>query len=117
MTTSYWWVCIVCGQSSGRWGGGRCTVSSGTVGPAPSAGAERGQKVRRSAGRAGVEGEDHQGAEHDGHGERQVERSLEDHAGAGPLGVVVDDRPDPVGAVDLSLIHISEPTRLGMISY
>src|SRR5665648_504691 len=38
---------------------------------------------------------------------------IDEHIGAATSGLVADAR----ALVDLSLIHISEPTRLGMISY
>src|SRR2546430_6849819 len=46
-----------------------------------------------------VEGEDHQRAEEDGERRGGVEQRLQPEAGVLPLGVVVDDRAQAVGAV------------------
>src|SRR5450756_2070075 len=42
---------------------------------------------------------------------------IDDHDGAGLHGPFGDHARNGRGSQDLSLIHISEPTRLGMISY
>src|SRR4051794_7305258 len=86
ITTSYWWVCI--GVDAFLF----LEESSGC--------AERREQVGRGARRARVEREDHERAEDDDDGERQVQEALEDEAQTVPLGVVVDDRADAVGAVD-----------------
>src|SRR3954464_15215488 len=65
ITTSYWWVCI----------GVDAFLS---LGVRASGRAERRQQVCRRAGRARVEREDHQGAQHDDDGEGEVQHGLEE---------------------------------------
>src|SRR5689334_18616643 len=61
--------------------------------------AEAGEVQGRAAGGARVEREDHQGPEHDDDDERRVEQGLQPEPGLVAVGVVVDDRPYAVGAV------------------
>src|SRR3954463_10436957 len=93
MTTSYLWTCMLDALSVGTKGrGGRAAA-----GPLPcaagrrSGGAERRQQLRGGAGRARIEGEDHQRAQDDDDGRGDVEDGLQRHARAILLRVVVND--------------------------
>src|SRR4051812_5287526 len=79
MTTSYRWTCTTTPPLSGR--------------------AEAGEVRGRAAGRAGVEREDHERAEDDHDDEGGVQQRLQPEPGLVAVGVVVDDRPDAVRAV------------------
>src|SRR5690606_10415716 len=68
--------------------------------PGASALAEGGQQARLGADGARLEGEDHQGAQDDRDDHGEVEQALEDQTDAIVAGVVVDDRPHAVAAVD-----------------
>src|SRR5699024_4447011 len=61
--------------------------------------AERGEEARVGPGRARLEREDDQRAEHDDDGRCHVEDELQRQAGRGALRVVEDDRADAVRAV------------------
>src|SRR5450759_3338615 len=75
------------------------------------------QRARVVAQVAPVAPPQHEGGEGSG-GRRIHRRRLYGGVRRSPPGRVEYDRcPRPRSSVDLSLIHISEPTRLGMISY
>src|SRR5690606_21527530 len=65
-----------------------------------SGGADRRQQLGGRAGRARVEREDDEGAEHDRDGEGRGQQGLEDDARRVALGIVVDDRAHTVRAMD-----------------
>src|SRR3954447_18540156 len=69
---------------------------------------------------ARVEGEDHQRAQDDDDQRREVEQRLEEEPGARLRGVVVDDRAQPVGAVQLGEPQHQEvpdlPERVGPLA-
>src|SRR4051812_19581463 len=100
MTTSYLWTCMLDALSVGTKGrGGRAAAGPLPCAAGRSGGAEGRQQLRGGAGRARIEGEDHQRAQDDDDGRGDVEDGLQRHARAILLRVVVDDGAHAVGAV------------------